>query len=111
MSRARRRFRLRLWARRTFVGVTVVGLAGAMRAAVERGSEARRLSDEIDRLEMRESVARGRVARAMRKVDSLSSRDRIARAVERLGLRPASDEEITFLRDADAAEAERRGSR
>lgn len=106
MSRARRRFRLRVWTRRAFAGLTVLVLAGAMRAAVERGAEARRLSDEIDRLQEREAVARARVARAMREVDSLSSRDRIARAVSRLGLRPAGDEEITFLRETEAYERE-----
>lgn len=110
MSRARRRFRLRRWAWRVFVGAAVLALGGSMLAAVERGSEARRLSDEIDRLEQREAVARGRVADAMRRVDSLGSRERIARAAARLGLRPASDEEITFLRVAGAREEERSGS-
>lgn len=111
MSEARRRFRLRRWARRAFVAATTVALAGAMLTAVGRGSEARRLSDEIDRLEQREAVARGRVADAMRRVDSLSSRDRIARAAGRLGLRPASDEEITFLRADVAREDEGSGRR
>lgn len=111
MSRARRRFRLRRWARRAFVAATSVALAGAMLAAADRGSEARRLSDEIDRLEQREAVARGRVAGAMRRVDSLSSRDRIARAASRLGLRPASDEEITFLRVDGPGEDERSARR
>lgn len=82
-----------------------------MLAAVERGSEARSLSDEIDRLEEREAVARGRLAGAMRLVDSLSSRDRIARAASRLGLRPASDEEITFLRVEGPRREEGSGSR
>ena len=41
---------------------------------------------------------RSRVAEAMRRLDSLRSRDRITREAQRLGLRPASDEEITFLR-------------
>lgn len=109
MSRARRRFRLRRWARRLFVGVSLATLGAAMLAAVERGSEARRLSDEIDRLERREAVVRGRVADGMRRVDSLSSRERITRAAARLGLRPASDEEITFLREATHREEGRSG--
>lgn len=109
MNRARRQFRLRAWARRAFAGLTVLALAAAMRAAVERGGEARRLSDEIDSLQEREAVARGRVARAMRRVDSLSSRDRIARVGSLLGLRPAGDEEITFLRVRKVSEHE--GSR
>lgn len=111
MSKARRRFRLRRWGRRAFVAATSVALGGAMLAAADRGSEARSVSDEIDRLEQREAVARGRVAGAMRRVDSLSSRDRIARAASRLGLRPASDEEITFLRSDAPRRDERSGSR
>lgn len=101
MTRARRRFRLKRWARRLLVLVSVAALGGAMLAVVERGSEARRLSEEIGRLEQRQAVARAHVAEAMRRVDSLSSRDRIARAASRLGLRPASDEEITFLRQVE----------
>ena len=100
MSRARTRSRLRRWGRRLFVASSVALLGGAMAASVERGSEARRLSEEIGRLERREAVARARLAEAMRRVDSLTSRARIARAAGRLGLRPASDEDITFLQEA-----------
>lgn len=98
MSRARTRFRLRRWAVRLLGAVSVAALGGAMLAAVERGSQARQISQEISRLEEREAAVRSRVADAMRAVDSLSSRDRIARAAARLGLRPARDDEITFLR-------------
>ena len=98
MGRQRWRLRARRWLRRIGYAVTLAALAGGMTAAVQRGSEARELSDEISRLESREAHARARVAEAMRRVDSLASRDRIERAAARLGLRPASDEEITFLR-------------
>lgn len=111
MSRARKRFRLRRWARRLFVAASVAALGAAMVAAVERGSEARRLSEEIERLERQEAMARSRVAGAMRRVDSLSSRDRIARAASRLGLRPSDDDEITFLRDAQPHRDGRDGDR
>lgn len=99
MTRARTRFRIRRWIRRLFVGTSLAVLVIAMGTSVERGSEARRLSEEISRLEGEEARLRARVAEAMRRVDSLTSRDRIARAAKRLGLRPASDEEITFLRE------------
>lgn len=97
-SPGRRRLRLRRWGRRLFVGLSVAVLAGAMVTAVERGGEARRLSEGIGRLEQEQAMARSRLAAAMRRVDSLTSRERIARAAARIGLRPASDEEITFLR-------------
>lgn len=110
-TRGQRRLRLRRWGRRLLVLVSVGVLAGAMVTAVERGSEARRLSEEIRRLEEEEAMTRSRLAEAMRRVDSLASRERIARAAKRLGLRPASDEEITFLRmqpgDRDAGEGDR----
>lgn len=99
MGRRRWRLRARRWLRRIGVGVTLAALAGGMTAAVERGSEARQLSDEIAALEAEEARTRARVAEAMRRVDSLASRDRIERAAARQGLRPASDEEITFLRE------------
>lgn len=103
MSRARARFRLRRWGRRLFVAASVGVLVAAMAASVERGSEARRLSEEIGRLERQEAVARARLAEAMRRVDSLSSRGRITRAAAGLGLHPASDEDITFLQEASGS--------
>lgn len=99
MGRRRWRLKARRWLWRAGIGTALAALAGGMTAAVQRGSEARRLSDEISALEVEEARARARVAEAMRRVDSLASRDRIERAAARLGLRPASDEEITFVRE------------
>lgn len=100
MARERWRLRARRWGRRLGAALSVAVLAGGMVTAVERGSKARDLSEEITRLEHDEARARARVAAAMRRLDSLSSRDRISREARRLGLRPASDDEITFLREA-----------
>lgn len=111
MGRERWRLRARRWLRRIGVGVTLAALAGGMTAAVQRGSEARELSDEISALEEEEARTRARVAEAMRRVDSLASRDRIERAAARLGLRPASDEEITFLRATPGGDEREDGDR
>ena len=111
MGRERWRLRARRWLRRIGIGVTLAALAGGMTAAVQRGSEARELSEEISALESEEARARARVAEAMRRVDSLTSRDRIERAAGRLGLRPASDEEITFLEGTSEEDAEEDGDR
>ena len=111
MGRERWRLRARRWLRRIGIGVTLAALAGGMTAAVQRGSEARRLSEEISALEAEEARARARVADAMRRVDSLASRDRIERAAARLGLRPASDEEITFLTEVSEGSDEEGGER
>ena len=98
MGGSRWRLRLRRWLRTT--GIVLAGgvLVAGMAAAVERGSRARDLSEEITELERRSVALRSRVAEAMRRLDSLRSRERITREAGRLGLRPASDEEITFLR-------------
>lgn len=112
MARGRERWRLKLrrWGRRLTLAVSAAALAGAMLTSVERGSRARALSDEISRLEREEARSRSRTAAAMRRLDSLTSRERIAREAAGLGLRPASDEEITFLR-AEAPVAEGKESR
>lgn len=112
MGRGRERWRLKLrrWSRRLALVTSAAALAGAMLASVERGSRARTVSEEIARLEQEEARARSRTTAAMRRLDSLASRERIAREASELGLRPASDEEITFLRDPVSG-AEGKGSR
>lgn len=110
MGRERWRLKVRRWGRRLVLVVSAAVLTGAMLTSVERGSRARSLSEEITRLERERDRARGRVAAAMRRMDSLASRERIAREAAELGLRPASDEEITFLREA-AFGTEGKGSR
>jgi len=98
---AKRRGRARL-GRRIAAVFSVAALGAGMLTAVDRGDEGRRHSARIERLEAEADAARSRVAEAMRRVDSLTSRERIGREARALGLRPASDEEITFLRDAGA---------
>lgn len=99
----RRKMRLRRLAGRLLFVAGVLALAAAMVKAVGRGSEVRRITEEISRLEQRSEAAGNRVNAAMRRVDSLTSRSRLLREARRLGLRPASDEEITFLRDEPRA--------
>lgn len=110
MGRERWRLKARRWGRRLALAVGGVVLAGAMLASVERGSRARGLSDEISQLEREEARSQARVAEAMRRLDSLASRERIARESGELGLRPASDEEIMFLREP-ASGPEEKGNR
>lgn len=110
MGRERWRLKVRRWGRRLVLGVSAAVLAGAMLTSVERGSRARSLSEEITSLERERARERSRVAAAMRRLDSLASRERIARAAAELGLRPASDEEITFLRETVSG-TEGKGSR
>lgn len=106
MSRERWRLKVRRWGRRLGLAASGAVLAGGMLTSVERGSEARELSQEISGLETAEARSRARVADAMRRLDSLTSRERIGREAAALGLRPASDEEITFLREIDAGSEE-----
>lgn len=98
MTGRRRRSGRRL-RRRLLLLAGAAALAGGMATAVARGSAVRSLEEEIARLEEEISEARMRLLGAMRTVDSLTSRERILRAADPLGLRPADDDEITFLRE------------
>lgn len=96
------RLRLKKWGRRLFVALSVAALLAGMATAVERTSDARSLSREIGRLQQEADAARARASRQMRRLDSLTSRERILEAARRLDLRPATEDEITFLREAAA---------
>lgn len=95
--------------RRLFVVASFAALVGGMVAAVDRGSEARQMSREIRELEQDASTAEARIGREMRHLDSLTSRGRILREAAEMGLRPAEDDEITFLRQAPEDEEEDEG--
>lgn len=84
-------------------------LVGGMVAAVDRGSEARSLSREIQRLEGEAAAAESRIGGQMRRLDSLTSRGRILREAAEMGLRPAEDDEITFLRESSGENTESGG--
>ena len=97
MSRRRRPAPRRLGFRVGLAAGLVV-LAGGMLLSVERGSRARRVSDRLSALDRQTVEARARLGDAVRRLDSLSSRERIVVAAARLGLHPANDADITFLR-------------
>ena len=79
-------------------------LVASMVWTVRRQTEARAVAQAIDSLESVEVVERARFAAAMRRADSLSSRSRLLEAAAELGLRPASDEEISFIEDVSPPE-------
>lgn len=107
MGDARWKLRARRWLRGGVLLGSVGVLAAGMLTAVERGSKARDLSERITELERRGTALQSRVGEEMRRLDSLGSRERIQREARRMGLRPASDEEITFLRDSRGTGEER----
>lgn len=90
--------RRRMWRRLLPVAV-LAALAVSMASAVRRGAEARRLSREIEVFRRAEDLVRERLREERGRADSLASRARIHEAAERLGLRPATDDEIVFLVD------------
>lgn len=103
MTKTRRRpVRWRTLRRRSLSVLGVLAVAASMVTAVRRGAEARHLSREIEVLERAEQVTRDRMSRLVHRVDSLSSRARMREAAAKLGLRPATDREIVFLRDVAA---------
>ncbi|MFQ5691060.1 MAG: hypothetical protein ACE5HQ_12405 [Gemmatimonadota bacterium] len=89
-----RRRTIRRW---TLPAVAWAALLFSMAAAVRRGAEARQLSREVESLYQREQMAREAVGTRLHRVDSLSSRARIRTAAAAIGLRPAADDEITFV--------------
>lgn len=98
---SRRRFWTR--SRRRILGLSaaLLGLIASMVWTVRRQSQAREVALAIDSLESVEVIERVRYAKAMRRTDSLASRGRLLEAAGELGLRPASDEEISFIEDIE----------
>ena len=87
----------------TLPTVSLLILAIAMTSAVRRSAEARVISDELGRLSVDEQVVRDQLAAETLRADSLGSRARIQAVAGKLGLRPARDQEMTFLREVDVA--------
>jgi len=75
----------------------------SLAAVVRRGEEGRRLSQELDRLEADESIARDRLATQTARADSLAALPRIERAAGALGLRRAEDGEVFHLTEGAQA--------
>jgi hypothetical protein len=78
-------------------------LIASMVWTVRRQTEARMVAQAIDALASVEVIERARFAAAMRRADSLQSRARLLEDAAQLRLRPASDEEISFIRDVPPA--------
>lgn len=91
-----RRRTLRQWA---VLGIMVAMVAFSMVSAVKRGAHARFLSQELEALERAERVTQERLALERMRADSLASRARIRERATALGLRPATDRDITFIED------------
>lgn len=101
VRRPRPRWRtLRRW---SFPAAGVLALAAAMTSAVRRGGEARLIYGELQGLRFEEQVVREKLAAAALRVDSLGSRTRIRDVAAELGLRPAREDEVTFLTEASVA--------
>lgn len=83
------------------MAAAVFGLAAAMIVSVRRGAEVRLLSGSLADLGRKEMLVRARLARAMVRVDSLGSRERILSVAAPLGLRLPREREIVFLRDVE----------
>ena len=95
----RKRFWTRSRRRTTGILFGAVVLVASMVWTVRRQTEARAVAVAIDSLESTEVIERARFAAAMRRADSLASRVRLLDAAGELGLRPATDEEISFIED------------
>jgi hypothetical protein len=69
--------------------------------SVSRTSQGARLAEELNELRLEERLLEDQLSYEIMRVDSLSSRSRIAVAAGALGLREASDDEILHVADTD----------
>ena len=108
-ARRIRRRTVRRWLLPALAGAALVL---ALTAVVQRGEEGRRLSREVLALQNEEQIAHDRIAEETARVDSLGSLGRLEKAGGAIGLRPAGDGEVMYLRDAESeSSAEPNGGR
>lgn len=99
-TRGRRRRRRPGALRRRLSVLSILSLVAlSLGVSVRRTAEGRRLAESINDLRAEEQVLLTRFSEELVRVDSLGSRERILLAAARLGLRPASDDEVLHLPD------------
>lgn len=99
MSRARR---VGSGRRRALVAASCLALILSLGVSVRRSADGTRLAREIADLERAERAAEAQAEEEMLRVDSLASRRRILVVADRLGLRPAHENELMYLPDIAA---------
>lgn len=85
--------------RRALLLGSVLALVASMIVSVRRTADGRRLVESLNALQSEESILRAQLAEQLIRVDSLSSRERIAEVAASLGLRAPRDDEIVHLHD------------
>ncbi len=98
------------WATAVLV-LSAAALVGSMFVAVRRDGAAREAITDADSLRREVQAASEALNRGLRRVDSLSSRQRIVEVAGRMGLRPARDDEVRVLPTASPDTAEPRTER
>lgn len=79
--------------------LALVAVAGSLITSVNRTARGNRLAESINALRTEEELLRTRLSEELVRVDSLASRERILVAAARLGMRPATDDEVVHLPD------------
>ena len=95
-QRGRKSFR-----RRATLGLAMATLPVGLLFSVSRTSQGARLAEELNELRLEERLLQDQLSYEIIRVDSLSSRSRIAIAAGALGLREASDDEVLHVADMD----------
>ncbi|MFV1987548.1 MAG: hypothetical protein ACC682_09700 [Gemmatimonadota bacterium] len=103
MGRKVRTKTLRRWGLPLVVGGLLIA---SLTSAVRRSEDGRRLSQELDRLEVDELIMRDRVATQTARADSLAALPRMEDAAREIGLRRAEDGEVFHLSDPSAGRAD-----
>jgi len=97
--RARRGRRIGTIRRRVILGAAALTIPVGLLFSVRRSSDGTQLAESLGELRREESLLREQLSFEVRRVDSLSSLQRITAAAASLGLREADDDEVIHVND------------
>lgn len=98
-SRRRSRRGGKVLRRRVTLGLAIATLPAGLLVSVSRTSQGARLAEELTELRTEARLLEDQLSYEIMRVDSLSSRSRIAVAGSALGLREAKDDEVLHVAD------------
>lgn len=83
--------------RRIIIVAAALTIPAGLMVSVRRTAEGTRLAEQLEELRRETMLLEEALVDEVVRVDSLTSRDRIGRAAEELGLRQAEDHEVVIL--------------
>lgn len=96
--------------RRIIVIAAALTIPAGLLVSVGRTADGTRLAEQLEELRRETMLLEEALVEEVVRVDSLSSRERIGRVADELGLRQAEDHEVVILGDARRLDGEGAGS-